>query len=267
MSFAGHHFVYIQKWYADLKANTTERVMMLSDEEFEEHFLTARAARLERRYNLAATLCSTMLAEQELTARQLVIVLEIRGICWTNQGKTILADADLSRACRIARDRNMVLEHIHALTSLARLRLRQRRSWDAAEHLLPRASQLLSDRSDHESMVLRASIASLYGVIRFRAGRMQKALEYFYRADELLQAHPDPVRELRNLRRLTYVLAWDGQRSRARNYARSVIRIASEITENGDVRSRRMGKYIVVCTWLPVTTHWTLRPAMQRAGL
>lgn len=240
---------------------------MLSDDEFEELFLTAHAARLERRYSAAAVLCSTLIAEHELTARQLVIVLEVRGICWTNQGKTTLADSDLSRACRIARDRDLVLEHVHALTSLARLRLRQNRSWDAAEHLLPQATALLNGRRDHESMVLRASIASLYGVIRFRMGRVQKALEYFYRADQLLQAHPDPVRELRNLRRLMYVLAFSGQRSRARSYARAVVRIAGEITEHGDIRSRRLGKYVILCTWLPATTQWTLRPVKQASGL
>lgn len=240
---------------------------MLSEERFEELYGPARITRLERRYKEAIACCTTLL-KYELTPRQRVLVLEMRGVCYTGQSELELAETDLTQACQIAEKHNLTLEHVHALTSLVRLRLRQHRHWAAAENVLPRAEQLLRNQTSYEANVLRASIESLYGVLLFRNGRTAKALRRFDTAANILDHYPDPVRYLRNLRRLTYAEAWDGHRREAWHNAGEIIDRAQRLTAGrGDILSVRLGRYIRFCCMLPWPAKWGLWVVKHKAGL
>lgn len=240
---------------------------MLSDEVFERLYAPARAARLERRWRLAIKLCSDLMVQQSLTPRQQCVLLEMRGICYTGVKAVRPAETDLQRALTLSRDYSLVLEEVHVLTSLVRLRLIEGRHHTAAERLLPQAEQILGNRRDHESMVLRASIHGLYGVILFRAGRVVKAYERLQKAEHILDRYPDPVRSLRNTRRIAYLLCWYGRRVDARTYAGYVIEQALRITNNGDPQSMRLGRFIMFCTFMPFPSRWIMRPARRAAGL
>lgn len=240
---------------------------MLSDEAFEQLYAPARTARLERRWRLAIQLCTEILQTQPLTPRQQSVLLEMRGICYTGVRAIRRAEQDLTNAFTTAERHRLVHDQAHVLTSLVRLRLIEGRRHTAAERLLPRAEKILAGHADHESMVLRASILGLYGVILFRDGRIVKAFDKLRSVEAILADHPDKVRSLRNSRRLAYLLCWYGRRRDARAYADVVIQQALTITENGDPQSRRLGRYIRFCTWMPVPAKWLLRPFRNAAGL
>jgi hypothetical protein len=240
---------------------------MLSEKTFETLYLPARTARLERRYRVAIGLCTEILERYGLTARQQSVLLEMRGICYTGIKAKDRAESDLQRALKLAVDAGLVHDQAHVLTSVVRLRLVQGRHHAAAETILPRARQVLLGINDHESMVLRASIHGLYGVIRFRDGRLVKAFEEFQKAETILRQYPDDVRMLRNVRRMAYLLCWYGRRSDARFYAARIRQLAQRITENGDPRSLRLSTYITLCTWVPFPSKWLLRPVRRASGL
>jgi len=233
---------------------------------FEELYAQARTARLERRYRDAIRICNGLL-NHRLTARQKVVALEIRGICQTWQRNYRDAEADLTLACSVAETNALVAEHVHALTSLVRLRLRQHRGWSAAETVLPKAERLLQGRTDDTSRLLMGSVLSLYGVVRFHQGRDEKALEFFTRAEVIFDRYRDAQRELRNLRRMAYVQIHCGQRRQGWLTANRIIELASAITEQGDIQSFRLGHYLHFCCLLPWPSRWGLWVVRGAAGL
>lgn len=234
---------------------------------FEERFAQAFTARLEHRYREAIKICSEGLLNKHLDFRQKVVTLEIRGICYTWMGNYPNAERDLTLACSIAEENGLVTEQVHALTSLVRLRLRQHRRWVAAEKVLPQAESLLAGRTDETSRRLMGSVLSLYGVVRFHQGRDQKALQYFYRAQQIYSRYEDPQRELRNVRRMAYVMVHCGQRRLGWVAAGRIINLASSITAQGDRQAITLGRYIRFCCVLPVPARWSLAPVRGAAGL
>lgn len=233
---------------------------------FEPLYAQARTARLERNYRGAIRICNQLLSKH-LDPRQMVVTLEIRGICYTWLRSYPNAESDLNLACDTAEENKLVTEHVHALTSLVRLRLREHRGWSAAETVLPKAERLLHGRTDRTSLVLKGSVLSLYGVVRFHQGRDVKALEFFNEAGVIFEDYRDAQRELRNLRRMAYVQIHCGQRRRGRNTADRIIEQASVITSQGDLQSIRLGRYLRFCCWLPLPARWTLRVVRGAAGL
>lgn len=233
---------------------------------FEPLYARARTARLERNYREAIRICSHLLGE-DLDPHQMVVTLEVRGICYTWLRSYRNAESDFKLACDTAEQNGLVAEHVHALTSLVRLRLREHRGWSAAETVLPKAKNLLHGRTDRTSVLLKGSVLSLYGVVRYHQGRDLKALEFFNRAEVIFEGYRDAQRELRNLRRTAYVQIHCGHRRAGWETAGRIIELASAITQQGDLQSIRLGHYLRFCCCLPWPARWALWVVRGAAGL
>lgn len=237
--------------------------------DFEESYTTAMMCRIERRYHDAIRLCTHILDRRDLTARERVVALELRGTCKVRLRQYGAADRDLTDACTLAERHRLELEYIHASTSHVRSLIAQNRGYTAAKDLLPELEEKLKRRRDPESRALRASVAGLFGVIYFRNGRgwYTNALACFEKAKRLSEGANDPLRYLRALSRLSFTLAWMGSRLEARRYAGDMIRVATHITEHGDPQSRFVGRYIQVVCLLPIPIRLMLFPFRRHAGL
>jgi tetratricopeptide (TPR) repeat protein len=241
---------------------------MLNSRQFEEVYDQAMVNRLQKNHFEAINACTDLVESGQLDARQLVLTLELRGFCSMKLRRLRAANEDLERACSIAETggTKLTLEHAHAITTLVRLRLRQGRI-HAAEQLMGNIEGVLKRLNDPESHRLRASVVSLYGVIRFRQGRTVKSLACFEKAEGLLERYPDRLRQLRNTSRMAFALAWFGMRVDAWRYAKRLIQLGQDIVEGGHADSIRLGRFIKVLCWLPIPPKWLLRPFREEAGL